>query len=46
MKRNFTTLTSMAQFVGHNPTKQRVTSLLPAQGAGLGYGFDPQSGLI
>ena len=37
-------LTSVAQLVGHCPTTQRVTGLIPEQGTCLGCGPSPQSG--
>ena len=39
-------LTSVAQFVGHPYTKQKVTSSIPSEGTCLGYGFSPQWGHV
>ena len=38
------TLTSVAQLVGHCPTKQKVTWSIPGQGTRLGCGLSPQLG--
>ena len=37
-------LVTMAQWIEHRPVNQRVTGLIPSQGACLGCGLGPQSG--
>ena len=34
-------LASVAQLVGHHPTNQKVTGLIPSQDTCLGYEFSP-----
>ena len=38
------TLAGVAQWFEHQPANQRVTSLIPSQGTGLGCGPGPQQG--
>ena len=46
IKTYFLALTSVAQWVEHCPTKQKVTGSIPGQGTRLGCGFSPQSGCL
>ena len=36
----------VAQLVGHQPAKQKVTDLIPSQGTNLGCGLSPAAGRI
>ena len=43
-KNKFTAMAGMAQLVGLRPTKQKVASSIPCQGARLDCGFGPRQG--